>query len=185
MTSRPVNAVAADGFSASNPGDGYSAFADPTSVISMLVHDAITGNNDRHANNWQVAKDGNTSRWWVFPIDHGLAGRGSQFAARGAGPNVMRSLLGLRSARGYPSPPVWAQPIYRAGVMNVFNEYGAAGFRQEYLRTLQRYRDALTKNTFSDTEFQQFALDNLDLLTESVDEFLADFETRAARGRGF
>lgn len=125
--------------------DAFRNLANPEQLLSMFVLDVVHGNGDRNPGNFKLAQD-RTGHWWIFPIDHGLAGSGANWSTTDDGIedlvdqaytlDAYRTLGELIEGMG----PAQAQTAIRGMIAQYRNALGGGGFIDP------RYVDVISAN---------------------------------------
>lgn len=154
FVSRPKNFARLSG---SAKREVLNNLANPEDALNMFLFDVAAGNGDRHDNNFQVAKD-RDGRWWVIPVDQGLAGAGNGW--RGLDQySVQQRIQNLVLPRN---------ELYGTALRN-WKRQSPETFRAMLEDRVRRYRDAIRRGGWADPNFQDRLSGSLDEIANNID----------------
>lgn len=155
------------GESASN--DAFRNLAVHDQLVRMLVLDGLLGNPDRHGKNFMVGQ-GTDGKWWLFPIDHGLARTPVDGADRVDPVEAFRASL-MRGSR-----------VHGAALKEYAEALGEVNLKNILRQVFADYRTGVSQpDIFRGQDFSRKMAENLDLMEVRIDEMVAALLGRRRR----
>jgi hypothetical protein len=140
--------------------EAFGNLAQHDQLVRMLVLDGLLGNPDRHGKNFMVGQ-GSDSKWWIFPIDHGLVRTPVDGADRVDPVESMRMSL----LRG--------NALFGSQLKAYAEAMGEANLRNLLQNILSDYRTGVSQPAiFKSSEFSGKMNQNIALMELRIDEII-------------